>query len=176
MTEQECGICKMISSQNQFMVYEDENFFVMQHPLPSVKGHLILLPKPHYTVLYDVPPQILGKAFIVANAFSTILFDAFKAAGTNILVQNGVPAGQSQHHFMIHIIPRTQDDNLSLSWEPKEATPDELSTAEAKLRPHVEIVSSKTKEIPVIVHKENVQEISTANKDDYRLRQLRRIP
>ena len=70
----------------------------------------------------------IGVMASAANKISIILFEALKVHGTNIIVNNGVPAGQKIPHFSIDILPRRTDDNLKLDWTLKQATPEALDS------------------------------------------------
>ena len=49
-----------------------------------------------------------------------------KCDGLNLLQNNGETAGQTIHHFHIHVIPRYEGDGQELGWVPNEATQEEL--------------------------------------------------
>ena len=60
----------------------------------------------------QIPEKEVGEMFIVAKKMSKLLLKALKVSGTNIFVANGLVAGQKAQHFMIHIIPRKEDDGI----------------------------------------------------------------
>jgi diadenosine tetraphosphate (Ap4A) HIT family hydrolase len=49
------------------------------------------------------------------------------AEGTNIMINEGVPAGQRHAHAMIHIIPRKKDDGLNFEWPQKQIPEDYMA-------------------------------------------------
>ncbi len=167
----------MADPRNEHIIYEDDSYFAMLHPLPQTAGHIVVVPKQHLPIMEQLSSEQVAHGFMIANKVSSILFDSLPISGTNILVQNGTSAGQEQPHFMIHVIPRVENDGIELQWKPQEATEESLSTAEAKLKQYTRNIGvSKKEEKKVVEHKERVTSISTEEADDYRLRQLRRLP
>ena len=57
-----------------------------------------------------------------------LLFELLKVHGTNIIMKNGIAAGQMISHASIHIIPRRSDDGLKLDWDLKQAAPEALES------------------------------------------------
>lgn len=47
---------------------------------------------------------------------------ALKCDGFNIVQNNGEPAGQTVFHFHMHLIPRYEDDQVGLTWNPGSLT------------------------------------------------------
>ncbi len=52
--------------------------------------------------------------FKVAAELSGAVKRALLCEGVNIFIANGGVAGQRAYHFMLHIIPRDEGDNLSM--------------------------------------------------------------
>ena len=101
-----CAYCENIKRK----VYEDKDLVAFLKEDPSITGHIVLIPKEHHTILEQVPEEISGQLFLVANQISSILFEVFGAEGTNILIQNGSEAGQKIPHVSLNILPRKQGD------------------------------------------------------------------
>ncbi|MBW3018724.1 HIT family protein [Candidatus Woesearchaeota archaeon] len=114
------------------MLFEDDDVFVMLSDEPWSVGHIIAVPKKHYPILEQVPDAVMGKLFDLANKASMCVFEGLGAQGTNVLVNNGIPAGQKVNHVVVNVIPRFENDGLDLSWTPKQASDEELNALEAK--------------------------------------------
>lgn len=95
-------------------VYEDEECVAVLDINPANHGHMLLMPKEHYTVMFQVPEAALGHIFIIAKGLSQAGLKAFQSRGTTIFAANGVAAGQRAPHFMLHIVPRTPGDSVGL--------------------------------------------------------------
>ena len=177
----ECMICEAIKSEKLKKIFEEEDIVVIMHPNPAAEGHIVVLPKKHFTILEQMPNDIAQKAFLAENKFSTLLFEALSAAGTNMIVANGVPAGQKWSHFAINIIPRRENDGLNFQWAPKQAADEELGVIASSLENEVnKIIYEKGKEITAAAGEpeKEVQKPSAKPPapESYLMRQLRRIP
>jgi len=141
-----CPICEKIKNKTN-MVFEDDSVFAMLSDEPWSVGHILVIPKKHHSIIEQLPDDVIGKMFEVANKASMCAFEGLGAQGTNILVQNGIPAGQKTNHVMIHVIPRFENDDLDLSWTPKQASDDALNEIEAKFKQEVAATPEETKPV-----------------------------
>lgn len=110
-----CNITNGNISSNK--IFEDDKCLAVLDINPATKGHTLLFPKTHFQFLNQVPEELIGHLFVVANKISEKLFEALKAEGTSIYVGNGQIAGQNVPHVMIHIIPRFEKDNVGIGWK-----------------------------------------------------------
>ena len=120
-----------------------------------------------------VPDAIIGEMAIVANKMSGLLFDKLQVQGTNVLIQNGTPAGQTNSSFALHVLPRKEGDELDFSWE-------NLSLDETQLRrisDQILAQGTNAKELPrpeqLEIKDAAIEEIDP---DDLRAKQLDRTP
>ena len=181
-----CHICDIIKNSKRFPVlFEDQDVIAFLAEEPAVVGHIIIAPKVHVPLLETVDERILGKLFNVANKLSIAVFEGIGAKGTNILINNGISAGQDSAHFTVQIISRKDDDGLIFDWPPRQLSEEEMSTIELKLK---EGISAK----PKTVAKDNDTDVENAEnkdkesgetenetkteEDNYLVRQLRRLP
>lgn len=121
-----CNICEGKANEN--IIYENDKMIIILADNPSTSGHLQIFPKRHVAIMEQLSQEELEYIISAANKTSMILFEALKVHGTNIIVQNGIPAGQTMPHFSIHIIPRRTDDGLSLDWDMKQASNESLGS------------------------------------------------
>ncbi len=168
----ECLFCDLIAKKANAL-YEDEKVFAMLSPEPFVAGHVLVMPRVHAPILEAIPDPIVAEVFKVANKFSAILIDSMKAEGTNVLVQNGPPAGQVHNHAMVHVLPRFETDKLQIGWNPKPASDEELGKAEGALKEQTKNVGAFEKEKP---KPKEVEAPKDVPKTDWRLKYLRRLP
>ncbi|MGV8169160.1 MAG: HIT family protein [Candidatus Nanoarchaeia archaeon] len=118
---------------NEILV-QDEEIIILTPKRAVSRGHIILTTVNEYTILEEVPPAIISKLFQIANKLSSILFDSLKCHGTNILIQNGLAAGQINSRFCLNIIPRYDKDSLKLDWTPSHVEPERLQQAQNKFQ------------------------------------------
>ncbi len=155
------------------LLFEDDKVFAMISPEPVAPGHVIVLPKAHAPIFEAVPDFVVGDMFKVANKVGVAVFESLGAQGTNVLVQNGPTAGQRHNHAMVHVIPRFENDNLEIGWNPKAADEGELSDLEKSIKDETKNVGLFEKEKPKPIEMEKPKEMA---KEDYRTKFLRRIP
>jgi len=179
-----CGICEVIAS-HLGQVYEDENIYAFLSPTAAAIGHIIVTTKRHYPILEEVPDIEVKNLFSIANKLSMILFENLNIKGTNLIINNGVSAGQDEAHIIIHIIPRNEDDGLDFNWEPKKLSEEELSTIELQYKQFTDNVVVETpQEAPPQQPIQNNQpkedepqrKPQKRSEDNYLIKQLRRIP
>ncbi len=174
-----CNICEIANGNVESKkVYEDAHLVAILHPKPATPGHIILIPKHHYPILENLSNDLIGHMFNTASKISSSIFESMNIHGTNIFVQNGVPAGQTIPHIMVHIIPRNENDNINLMWQPKKLDQEELSTVELKIKEETKnIVIQKEKEKQQPVEERKLEQLGTdGEEENYLLKQLRRIP
>ena len=111
--KEQCIFCQMNNGKIQARkIYEDDKVFAILDINPANPGHILLLPKEHYMIMPQMPDNELEYIFTVAKNLSNTLLRSLGVEGTNIFVANGAAAGQRAQHFMIHIIPRMEGDNV----------------------------------------------------------------
>lgn len=119
----DCIFCKIAAGEiPSATLYEDEEFRVILDLGPASRGHALILPKQHYANLYEMPDELLGKAFSLAKKIGEGLKKALNCDGLNLVQNNGVAAGQTVFHFHIHLIPRYDHDQVGLGWKPGNLT------------------------------------------------------
>ena len=110
-----CIFCNIISGEiPSYKVYEDDNFYAFLDISQATYGHTLVVPTQHFENLFAMPDFLLEKMLILVRDLASKIKTATNCKGINILNNNGEAAGQSVHHFHIHIIPRYDNDNFSI--------------------------------------------------------------
>ena len=113
--KQQCIFCHISAGRAAAKkVYEDDKVVAVLDINPANPGHVLLVTKEHYTVMPQIPDDIIQHIGMVAKAISHALLKSLKAQGTTIFVANGSTAGQRAQHFMLHIIPRMEGDGVGI--------------------------------------------------------------
>lgn len=127
MREENCIFCKIANGEiPSKSIYEDEDFNVILDLGPATRGHALILPKEHAANLFELPDETAQKIMVLAKKLGRQMMENLKADGLNLVQNNGEAAGQTVHHFHLHLIPRYQDDGQHILWEPKESAPEQL--------------------------------------------------
>jgi histidine triad (HIT) family protein len=168
----DCAYCQVIAKKHK-VLFEDEHSYAMLVTKPAAPGHIVLLTKEHYPIMEQVPDFVMSHLFIVANKVGAAAFEGIKAEGTNIIIQNGTGAGQTHPHFLMHLLPRRQNDGIDFTWKPQQLADDVMAAIEEKVRGETGVVGSfeTAKEAPI-----EIKEVSLTDSEQYLLDQLHRLP
>lgn len=113
--EQQCVFCHIASGKIPAKkVYEDDRVAGVLDINPAAPGHILLIPKNHVAIMPQMSDELVAHIGMVSKQLSHALIRALKAEGTSVFVANGVAAGQRAPHFLLHVIPRSQNDNIGL--------------------------------------------------------------
>ena len=112
--KKQCIFCQIISGKVQAKkTYEDDKVIAILDINPSNPGHVLLLTREHYSIMPQLPDDELSHVFMVAKSISNTMLRSIDAQGTNIIVANGIAAGQRAQHFMVHVISRKEKDGVN---------------------------------------------------------------
>ena len=115
-----CIFCKIVEgSAPSSKVYEDEICLAFMDIQPVNPGHVLVIPKAHFSDLSDLPAETGGHLFQVAQriALSMPKTDV-KNEGIDFFLANGEAAGQEVFHVHLHIIPRYEGDGFGFRFGP----------------------------------------------------------
>lgn len=112
----DCIFCKIIKGEiPSFTVYEDEDFKVILDRFPAAPGHVLIIPKVHYSDMFELSEEAAAKLYPLAKKIAERVKEVSGSEGINIVQNNGEAAGQSVYHFHLHIIPRKMGDGIILN-------------------------------------------------------------
>ncbi|MDO4292309.1 MAG: HIT family protein [Eubacteriales bacterium] len=128
MKKDDCIFCKIANGEiPSNTLYEDESFRVILDVGPATKGHALILPREHFANLYELPEDWCQKAFLLAKRMAARMTERLGCDGFNLLQNNGEVAGQTVHHFHVHLIPRYKDDGQELEMKKSSPSQEELA-------------------------------------------------
>ena len=137
MRKEDCIFCKLANGDIPTnTIYEDDEFRVIMDASPATKGHALVLPKDHYADIYEIDPEVLGRAVQVGQKVVKHATKVLGCDGYNLLQNNGAAAGQTVFHYHLHLIPRYADmDNAKiLTWPVGEADADAIKAITEALK------------------------------------------
>jgi histidine triad (HIT) family protein len=109
--KQNCIFCKIINGdQDSKKVYEDSFMLGLLDINPWVEGHVLLMPKEHFPLMPFLPETTFKHMFGLMPKLVDALKNGMIATGANVFIANGGVAGQQSPHFLLHLIPRNDDD------------------------------------------------------------------
>ena len=117
-----CIFCDIINNQiNSYKIYEDDVVVAILDIAQVTTGHCLVIPKEHYSNIFELPDHVSSHIFKVVTHISKMLKEKLNFTDLNLLNNNGPLAEQTVNHFHIHIIPQYLNENVSffrLSKEP----------------------------------------------------------
>lgn len=136
--KQQCIFCQIIAGKvASKKIYSDDKCTALLDINPANPGHILLLPNEHYSIMPLIPQEDLKHIFMVAKALAHASLKALEAQGTNIFIANGVAAGQKAQHFMLHIIPRKEGDDVNIDIPENNISEQDMKKVIDRLRPAI---------------------------------------
>lgn len=134
MKKEDCIFCKIAQGQiPSTTIYENEEFRVFFDVNPASKGHCLVVPKEHYSNIFEIDRDVAGRLFSLTAAVARSLKQELNCEGMNIVQNNGEIAGQTVFHFHLHLIPRYTGDTVNVTWAPGEADVEVLAELAKKV-------------------------------------------
>lgn len=163
--KKQCIFCHIVAGRvASKKVYEDSKTSAVLDINPANPGHILLLPKEHYSIMPQIPDDEIGNIGMMMKALSASLLRALKCHGTTLFIANGVAAGQRAQHFMAHIIPRMENDGVGIELQEKKITQEKLNEIKNALLPSVKKALGKSAEPSIIENKTSEKESEKKDK------------
>lgn len=135
MKDNNCIFCKIANGEiPSRTIYENDLFRVILDNGPATEGHALVLPKDHYANLFEIPADTAAEAMKTAQTVAAMLKEKLHADGLNLVQNNGETAGQTVHHFHMHIIPRYKGDGQNILWKPGHPSDQELDAVFGRIK------------------------------------------
>ncbi len=128
MKNENCIFCKITFKEiPSKIIFENNLNLAFLDISPISKGHVIVIPKNHYSNLEDIPEYELTELYKVVKFLAIKIHEKLKIDGYNILQNNFEAAGQVIQHFHVHIIPRNiEDDKFRIKIPRTQASEEDL--------------------------------------------------
>lgn len=99
------------------IVYEDDLVIAFLDITQATKGHTLVVTKAAYKNIFEVPADTFKHLFSVVQKLSDAIYKSFDAKGLNLVNNNNEVAGQTVFHYHVHIIPRYDKEEVTISFE-----------------------------------------------------------
>jgi len=124
-----CIFCKIVNGNiPSVKIYEDKLMLSFLDINPVNFGHVLIIPKVHYSWMTDVPDDLLEKIFVKSKELMNAVKKATKADYVVLSV-----FGIDIPHFHIHLIPRFFNDDIP-NWPTKNYGEGEAEKIAQKIR------------------------------------------
>ena len=102
-----CIFCKIANHDIPGkIISEDDVCMAFLDLSQTTDGHTLVIPKKHYAHILEVDQQTLAHMMDIVQKVALQIQSTLHAKGFNIITNMNEVAGQTVHHFHIHIIPR----------------------------------------------------------------------
>ena len=109
----DCIFCKIVKGEiKSEIVKSSDSFIAIKDVNPVAEGHLLVIPKKHYTTLLDIPNNLGEELLRFEKEVASYLLEKKYGDGFNVIMNNLEPAGQLVMHAHIHFIPRKEKDGI----------------------------------------------------------------
>ena len=99
-----CIFCKIINGDiPSFTIYEDDVVKVFLDVNQKANGHALVVPKKHFTDLFDIPNDTLLHIMEVARKMEPIFREKLHCKGLTLMQNNGI--AEEVKHFHLHLLP-----------------------------------------------------------------------
>lgn len=117
MMSTECVFCRIVAqAAPASIVHADDTVVAFMDILPVNPGHTLVVPRVHTTGLGDMLEEAGAQLMRVAQRIAgAIQQGPLQAEGINLFLADGEAAGQEVFHTHLHIIPRFDQDGLTLA-------------------------------------------------------------
>jgi len=109
----DCIFCKIVKREiKSEIVKSSDSFIAIKDVNPVAKGHLLIIPKKHYSTLLDIPNNLGEELLRFEKEIASEILEKKYGDGFNVIMNNLQPAGQLVMHAHIHFIPRKEGDRI----------------------------------------------------------------
>lgn len=116
-TDPNCIFCKIIAGEiPSFKLFENDDTLAFMDINPASPGHALVIPKEHAADVHAVSEAAISATVKTAKKIAAAIDRALQPQGLNLLQCNGPAAAQSVLHFHMHVLPRSEGDELKLNW------------------------------------------------------------
>ncbi len=135
----DCIFCKIVAGEIPAVkVLDEEPVLAFMDINPASRGHLLVIPKRHAEDIFEISDADLAAVIGAAKRCATAAKEALKAEGVTVLQLNGRASGQVVPHLHIHIMPRWENDGLTVSsWEMKPGDMEEIKDIARKVKEQI---------------------------------------
>lgn len=106
---------------SSIILYEDDKILCVLPNSGVVPGYIQIYSKKEEKYIEKLSPEDSVHLFSAASIVASLLFEALKVQGTNLILKSGLTDDNPNGKLCMHILPRKLDDSLQgLLWQPKQ--------------------------------------------------------
>ena len=106
-----CIFCQIVAgSLPAAVVYKSDSVCAFLDHRPLMPGHVLVVPKTHYSVLSELPAAEVGPYFAAVQSLASAVETTMHADGSFVAIN--IKISQSVPHLHTHVVPRHKGDGL----------------------------------------------------------------
>ncbi|EKE10861.1 MAG: Histidine triad (HIT) protein [uncultured bacterium] len=113
-----CPFCEIPEIRKRKII-ENELASAFLTNIPITIGHGLVVPKRCVPRFEDLSAQEIKAILDLGEMIKKALAKAYGAEGFNVAYNENEAAGQSVHHFHLHIVPRKENDSGIYQYDPR---------------------------------------------------------
>lgn len=134
MFDADCIFCKIIQGIIPCQaVLRTDSVLAFLDLNPVHPGHTLVVPTAHHVTLMDLPQAMGGDLLDALSRVARGVMAATGAQGLNLMQNNHPAAGQVVMHAHFHLIPRFENDGLTLWPQRPYDSPDAMAAMAARI-------------------------------------------
>ncbi|MWV40907.1 HIT domain-containing protein [Natrialba sp. INN-245] len=132
--DDDCTFCRIVAGDGSVrVVYEDERTVAFLDRRPATTGHTLVAPRVHEEELLTTDASATHAVFRTVETVSTALEETLDPDGFSLFHTSGPLVGTVEHAH-VHLVPRFEDDDVSLSLPRDRLTADDGAELAARIR------------------------------------------
>ena len=113
----DCIFCKIVAGEaKSWKVYENEKVYAFLDIHPANAYHTLVIPKNHYTNIFDTPLDELNELMSVIKKLTAHYQANLGIENVQIINSSGPEAQPDVFHTHFHIVPRKPGDGQDVQW------------------------------------------------------------
>ena len=130
----DCVFCSIVAKKiSASIVHEDAHTLAFMDLGQVNPGHVLVACKAHVENLYGLDPAQAAAVFQATARVARAIRDAFAPPGLTLFQANGKASLQTVFHFHLHLLPRWENDGMSLAWPAKNPPRETLEEYRVKI-------------------------------------------
>jgi len=135
----DCIFCKIVAGEIPAVkVLDEDKVFAFMDINPASRGHMLVVPKSHAENIFEISEADLAAVMDAVKRCAGAVKEAVGAEGITVLQLNGAASDQLVPHLHVHIMPRWENDGMSVSqWEMGKADIEQLQEIARKVQEYL---------------------------------------
>ncbi|RQG97946.1 HIT family protein [Natrarchaeobius chitinivorans] len=131
---EECEFCRIVAAdEREHVLYEDEQTVAFLDRRPAATGHSLIVPRVHEEELLTSDASTTEAVFRTVRTVSAALEDALEPDGFSLFHTSGPLVGTVDHAH-VHLVPRFEGDDVSLSLSRDRLDPEDRTEIVSRVR------------------------------------------